>query len=696
MAWRAMLFGLGWLSSFWLSAAQPPAPQIPSVELPIYEVADRWLPAPEEPELIPPPKILWRQAGAPFRMLVEHLVPIHLEDDSYRPAANALARELKRYGIAAKIEVAPPAPETIFIGGSSAMQRQHPVPDLPGAYYLEVSERGVRVIGRLAEGAFYGVQTLIQWFQPTEGALQAEPVRIIDYPHLRWRGVHLFGSTQPDFLPRLIENVIAHAKFNHLVLECGYAQWEAIRPAWVDISAPKPLLREAVQTARRNLLEPIPLIQSLGHMGWAFRNDAHRELAEDPETPWALAPRIPKARQFLLRLYDEVFELFEPRSFHVGLDEVTLRGRFPYRPESQGATVAELFTEHVEWLYGELKRRGISQVLMWGDMLLARGEANDGGAHAKSPQEAQYTRERLRHLSDLVICDWHYTPATPEGYISVPILQRAGFSNIIATTWYNPHNIATFAKAARQNRILGLLQSTWAGYSLSERTLQGIELRQFVAYLIAAAYAWDTDLPLPEQLPYDFERRFIERYRLEPVPLHPRRGFVADMSAIYNFDLSQLSPVFSELPSGAARLRGHRFQLAGARGLMLAGEQANAPLPTEMRLALDRPVRTLYLLHTTGWQAETGKEVARLVVEYVDGTRAEQPIIYGQHIRSWNDPLYALEGLPLWRKRDTNGTIATLRLLTWHNPHPERPLRALHLLATDRNVGWIVLALAGE
>lgn len=289
------------------------------MELPIYEVADRWLPAPEEPELIPPPKILWRQAGAPFRMLVEHLVPIHLEDDSYRPAANALARELKRYGIAAKIEVAPPAPEAIFIGGSPAMQRQHPVPDLPGAYYLEVSERGVRVIGRLAEGAFYGVQTLIQWFQPTEGALQAEPVRIIDYPHLRWRGVHLFGSTQPDFLPRLIENVIAHAKFNHLVLECGYAQWEAIRPAWVDISAPKPLLREAVQTARRNLLEPIPLIQSLGHMGWAFRNDAHRELAEDPETPWALAPRIPKARQFLLRLYDEVFELFETAFFPCGL-----------------------------------------------------------------------------------------------------------------------------------------------------------------------------------------------------------------------------------------------------------------------------------------------------------------------------------------------------------------------------------------
>ena len=756
-----------------------PAPAEPlTVRATVQSVPDRWKPQPREPELIPPPKILWRDAGAPFRLPADRPARIVIEDDAYRPAADALARELQRYGIRAEVRTGsidnpllevPPASRgnrtgawlgspreaaetdptlgspreaegtlrrgaitdhtigVIFIGGSPALQRQYPVPDQQGAYFLQVAADGIQIVGRLPEGAFYGVQTLMQWLQPTEGALEAAPVRIIDYPHLKWRGVHLFGSTEAGFLPRLIENVIAHTKFNHLVLECGYGQWETIRDAWVDISAPKSLLREAVQVSRQNLLEPIPLIQSLGHMYWVFRNNAYSNLAEDPDTPWAIAPRSPETRPFLQRLYDEVFEVFQPRHFHIGMDEVTLRGRFPNRPESRGASVAELFVEHAEWVHGELKRRGVDRVLMWGDMLLASGEANDGGAHAKSPDAARFTRERLSKLPDLVICDWHYTPAEPERYISLDVLQRAGFKEIVATTWYNPRNIATFAKAARQRRIAGLLQSTWAGYSLNEGTLQGIELRQFVAYLLAGAYAWDTDLPMPDELPYDFERLFIERYRREAVPLQAREGFVVDLSAAYNFDLATLSPLFAELPRGSVWLGGHRFVVgnrvsahtpqppspASGRGgvwcaeaelpqertinaLMLASYLAPAPMPREVRIPLNRRAQSLYLLHTAGWQTEQGREVGRLVVEYADGTQAEQPILYGRHLRAWNDRLYALEGLPLWRARDAEGNLATARMLHWRNPHPDKPLRALRFVATDPIAGWTLLALSGE
>lgn len=667
-----------------------------SIEASVQAVPDRWSPQLREPELIPPPKILWRDAGEPFRLPAERAALMIIEAVEYRPAADALARELQRYGISTTLRTGQPEVGAVFIGGSPTLQRQHPVPDQQGAYYLEVNSSGIRVVGRQLDGAFHGVQTLMQLLQPTLGALQVSPVRIIDYPHLKWRGVHLFGSTQAGFLPRMIENVIAHAKFNHLVIECGYGQWETIRDAWVDISAPKDLLRETVQASRRNLLEPIPLIQSLGHMYWAFRNDANKQLAEDPDTPWAIAPRNPATRPFLQRLYDEVFEVFQPRHFHAGLDEVTLRGRFPNRPESVGATVAELFTEHTEWVYGELKQRGVEKVLMWGDVLLAPGEANDGGAHAKSQAEAQFTRERLSKLKDLVICDWHYTPAEPDRYISLPILQNAGFGEIIATTWYNPRNIATFAKAARQRRIAGLLQSTWAGYSLNERTLQGLELRQFVAYLLAGAYAWDTDLPMPEELPHDFERLFIDRYFREPISLQARAGFVVNLSRVYNSNLTEFSPLFTQLPSDEERFSGHRFLLKGARGLMLASYLAPSELPHEATLVLDRPVRTLYLLHTTGWQTEGGKEVGRIMIEYADGTQAEQPVIYGLHLRAWNDPMYALEGLPLWRARDSSGNRATLRLLKWNNPQFEKPVRAVRFKVVDPVAGWTIVGIAGE
>ncbi|GIV07692.1 MAG: hypothetical protein KatS3mg017_0894 [Fimbriimonadales bacterium] len=141
------------------------------------------------PSCFPPPKILWRGTGEPLRLPAEQVAHIHIEDETYRPAAEALAREWKRYGLRTRIQLGSPQAGVLFIGGSPDLQRKHPVPDQQGAYYLEVGSAGAKVIGRLPEGAFYGVQTLMQWFQPDSGALVAAPVRIVDYPppEVAWR-----------------------------------------------------------------------------------------------------------------------------------------------------------------------------------------------------------------------------------------------------------------------------------------------------------------------------------------------------------------------------------------------------------------------------------------------------------------------------------------------------------------------------
>jgi len=130
--------------------------------------------------------------------------------------------------------------------------------------------------------------------------------------------------------------------------------------------------------------------------------------------------------------------------------------------------------------------------------------------------------------------------------------------------------------------------------------------------------------------------------------------------------------------------------------LMLASYLAPAPMPREARIPLNRRAQSLHLLHTAGWQTEQGREVGRLVVEYADGAQAEQPILYGRHLRAWNDRLYALEGLPLWRARDAEGSLATVRLLHWRNPHPDKLIRAVRFVATDPIAGWTLLALSGE
>jgi hexosaminidase len=701
-----ILCGLGLWS---VLMAQPLEPSVP-----IESVQDCWAPVPQEPVLVPPPKIRWRGEGNPFILPADQKVPIAMEDESYRLAAEALARELARYGLTATIALGEwQAARGIFLGGSRALQRQFPVPDRPGAYMLKVEPERVLLIGRFAEGVFYGVQTLMQLLQPAPNRLQIDPLTLIDYPDMLFRGVHLFGGTQPEFHRRLIGNLVGHLKFNKLVVECGYSQWDAIKPAWVEFSVPKANLREIVALAQAHYLEPIPLLQSLGHMSWVFRNNANVELAEDPETPWALCPRREASKRLLQRLFDEVLEIFPRRAFHLGLDEITLRGRFPYSPECQGATVAQLFSEHFRWLVGELQARGVQEVMLWSDMLLSREEAHDRPAHAADAAAARFTREQLLNAIReaarnegqapllLRLCDWHYTPT--EHYRSLEVLRRAGFQHLIATTWYNPRNIYTFAQAARQQRIDGLLQSTWAGYSLTEKSLRDAP-EQFIAYVLAAIYAWNGNAPPPDQLPFDAEWFFYERYRREQLPLQPQSGFLVDLRPIYNLRLSELAPSLSApLPTGRARLQGYLFQLADSpespNALMLSstqapGEPSRYPREVVIPLAQRGQVQTLCLLHTTGWQAERNAEVARYVLEYADGTQAELPLLYGVHVRAWNDAGAAIESPPIWSQPTADGQRVRLRLLRWHNPHPDKAVRALRLSTTHPTAGYMLLGLS--
>jgi hexosaminidase len=704
------LCGLGLWSAL---MAQPFEPSMP-----IQKVDDRWAPVPNEPVLIPPPKILWRGEGSPLILPADQKVLLEIEDESYRPAAEALARELARYGLTATIALGEwQTARGIFLGGSRALQRRFPVPDRPGAYMLKVEPPRVLLIGRFAEGVFYGVQTLMQLLQPAPNRLQITPLTIIDYPDMLFRGVHLFGGTQPEFHRRLIGNLVGHLKFNTLVVECGYSQWEAIKPAWVEFSVPKTNLREIVALAQANYLEPIPLLQSLGHMAWVFRNNANVELAEDPETPWAICPRREASRQLLQRLFDEVLEIFPRRAFHLGLDEITLRGRFPHSPECQGATVAQLFSEHFRWLVGELQARGVQEVMLWSDMLLSREEAHDGAANAADREAARFTRQQvlnaIREASrtegreggtlTLSLCDWHYTPT--EHYRSLEVLRRAGFQRLIATTWYNPRNIYTFAQAARQQRIVGLLQSTWAGYSLTEKSLRDAP-EQFIAYVLAAIYAWNSNAPPPEQLPFDVEWFFHARYWREMVPLQPQPGFLVDLRPLYNLRLSELEPVvLSRIPIGRMRLQGHLFQLADStespNALMLSstkapGEPSRYPREVVIPLAQLEQVKTLYLLHATGWQADRNAEVARLVLEYADGTQAELRLLYGVHVRAWNDPGAAIESPPIWSQLTPDGQRVRLRLLRWYNPHPGKAIRALRLSTTHPTAGYMLLGLSAS
>lgn len=390
-------------------------------------------------------------------------------------------------------------------------------PTHPEGYCLRVGTHGAVVAGHDPAGTFYGAQTLCQLIGDDDKGLFVWPVQIDDYPSLSWRGAHLFvGNHALPFHKRLIVGVFARLKMNNLVLQCEQARWDTLGKTAPPWAMSKSDLRQDIAFARRHFLTVTPLVNSVGHMPWLLDNAQHRVWAEDPQTPYAASVTNAQLNKFLFRLEDEVLDTFGSDALHIGGDEVTMRGRYPYVSQSRYPTVAEAYVAQVTKLHDHLKKRGV-QTMLWGDMLLAPGEApgeTAGFTNAVSDAQAQWTRARLP--KDIIIADWHY--AASAAFSSPKLLQSAGFGPIIGATWEDPANIGAFSRVLAQGGQRGLLQTTWAGYESRAENLNH-ESAQFVAFVIAAEEAWNGGSVPPDRLPYDPAQVFWTLYgKKTPAP----------------------------------------------------------------------------------------------------------------------------------------------------------------------------------
>ncbi len=389
-------------------------------------------------------------------------------------------------------------------------------------YELVAGSGGAVVAGHDPAGTFYGAQTLCQMLRRDAHGVYVPGGWVDDYPTLGWRGAHLFvGDRALPFHRKLIARVFARLKMNALVLECEQARWETLGRAAPSWAMSKADLKAEVAFARRYGMTVTPLVNSVGHMPWAFAGGANTDLAEDPQTPYAARVADPRTDRFLFRLYDEVLDTFGASALHLGGDEVALRGRYPYLSRAQFPTLADAFVAQVTRAHDHLKARGV-RTLLWGDMLLASGEAADA-ASAPSAAQARQMRERLPH--DIVLTDWHYRASGP--FASLRPLRAAGFGPIIGATWFEPGNIAGFSQALGASREKGLLQTTWAGFNSSEANLTH-EKRQFTAFVLAAECAWNGGGVDAGRLPYDpaqvFDRLYGPRTPAPPAPKPPKLG----------------------------------------------------------------------------------------------------------------------------------------------------------------------------
>ncbi|MDI6829495.1 MAG: family 20 glycosylhydrolase, partial [Armatimonadota bacterium] len=421
-------------------------------------------------------------------------------------------------------------------------------------------------------------------------------------------------------------------------------------------------------------------------------------LAEDPEHPYGYCPSNPESYKFIFDIYVEAIEIFKPKVFHIGHDEIKMRGRFPRDELCSRKTVSQLFIEDVKKLHAYLSERGI-RTMLWGDMMLHKSETPDA-AGAESVEAAKERREALP--KDVIIADWHYCSA--KDFPSVRIFKENG-NEVLACTWYNPYNIQDFSRSAKKDGAEGLIQTLWSGFNVDERCLDQ-QFHQYHAFILAADYAWNTGETSVDDIPYFPAEEFMKLWRREKADHIAKNGFVIDLSSLANIILSGDDTSawlgcgpdhdLRSFKTGNIRLRGIRFETPKNKALMLSGAlNPNGSLPCSVHIPLGRTAEGLEFLLTAGWGAEKGTAIGKIVIRYSNIESMVLDLVYGENIAAWNDASSVPFSAIAWKGKTKAGEKITLRMLHWDNPYPEKPIQEIEITSNNTEACPVVFAITG-
>ncbi|HET8678686.1 MAG TPA: beta-N-acetylhexosaminidase [bacterium] len=712
------------LSAAVLALAVAPGASQPAAFRP-SAIADAYLTPPRDRPIIPAPKSArWLDGRFEITASTRIIVGDAAEpEDLY--AARELNEEIAAWG-ARPLEVvrvsaagAPPgeAPRDVILIGEPALNpfagaalakdghrvdRQSPGPE---GYVLIVKTGIIVASGADRRGTFYAIQTLRQLLAAdAAGAGSADRTRLTipaveirDWPDHAIRAVHVvLDNYSSVFHVALIDRIFSRYKFNMLIAESEYVQWDSAPNIRHPSGATKAQAAAVIAAAREHLIEPVPLIQTLGHSGWLFHNDQNLDLLEMPvdlaPARFVYNPLNPRVYDVVLPILDEAVALFGARYVHIGHDEVRNVVPFPWSEEGKRLGFGELFVRDVLRLHEHLRQRGVG-TMMWGDVLLT----------------SDYAPELARLPKDIVVVDWQYHDAAR--YPSLRQLRDRGFP-VLAATWFDFGNIASLSAEARQASAAGMVRTTWTGYFGNRSAL--LQYHQIYSYLPAADHFWNARGAKPSISAVGAADRFRADWLSTRERPQATSGFALDLRPVATRShiddgagagWLEKGPDYDlrHLPTGRQRMAGVLFSILdpeenrGRSVVMLRGTRGSLrALPQRVTVPVGRTAASLCFLHAlphpgTRW----GDPVLTYRVHFGDGSSADVPVQYRLHIMTWLDDPITIEHEIAWEGRTRSGLDVRLSMLCWTNPTSDQQIVTVDMLAGESEAAPAVFAITG-
>ena len=445
-------------------------------------------------KILPAPKEVRMAEG---RIVIKPSTTILISNADDRTAAETLQKEIHdRTGMKLAIELVAAAPRStghISLGRltdrdlRSYLESQgvKAGDDLGSqGYAIRVTESGVLVAGRTAQGLFYGVQTLRQLLRPEgpAGKTLAVPALVIrDWPSMEWRGVSDDISRGPiptlDYLKTQIRT-LSEYKINLLGFNMEHVFQFQTQPhvlvAPQEAALAPAEIKELVEYAGKYFITLLPEQQAFGHLHQFLKYEIYSDLAETPHGH-VLTPTNPKTYDFIRQVYGEVVPLFPGPFFHIGSDETFELGLGQTKTLAAQQGLGRVYLEHLQKVF-EIMQPYHKQLMFWGDIAV------------KYP-------ELLTILpKDMIAVPWDYDPKPSYENMIAPYT-NAGLRVVVApgagnwrVIWPDLEsafaNIRNFVRDGQKHQAIGTLNTTWNddGESLVDMT--------WPALVFGAAVSW--------------------------------------------------------------------------------------------------------------------------------------------------------------------------------------------------------------
>ena len=555
------------------------------------------------------------------------------------------------------------------------------------AFTLEVTPSGAVLRGGSSRALFYGAEKLLQLTAP-DGRIRCASIE--DAPAFPFRGIHtaLPARKDLDFLRRMIKYVYVPMGYNTIFLEIRGTMEYKRHPEINEANCKNPSdvikqdeVRQLCAYIRSYGMDVIPLVQSFGHVQHVTK--AHPELGEQAEIKQeenlfeadkrgnlknfhTACPNHPDYFPIFFDLLDEVIDVVKPDGYvNIGHDEIYELGQCPLC-KAEGA--ANVYAREVTTIHDHIAKKGYG-TMMWSDMITEKRYASTAS---------------IDMIPKDIIClpfTWYFHLA--EEVDSEQPLVEHGFKYMIGNL-YSSH-FQDFAKKRENPGFLGGEVSYWQRCEETAFGYQG----KFYDFAYTANMLWNLAYRDDFRRTYnEIVRTILPRFRQEI-----RYGKLFKETVVKEF-----VPEGDNVPYD---LKGS-FSTAAA-----AGAAADAVVPLD-GVKADR----FRIVHATDYHAVEGQTMRPVqapsgayILEYEDGTSAEDPLIYGYTLGwvrwAFGAPrrssifrhygyvfTYPSVGVSL---KAADGSDATVWDYALDNPNPDKAVKALRIRFDGKNASQILV-----